>query len=212
MTMVYFSSQGTLVYDPVAGRIKNKWWLNLECPLDIIEYYSYWLEKEAGIITKIPRFGSHISVIRSEEPPDAYKHLWGKYDGKTFTFEYHPIPRGTNEHWWLDVRCPHMSQLRNELGLSRKPLNGFHLTIGRVIERKKIKESKNDEIQKLLKEYKMHINFMDTMQRNNYKFVENYIRFQKRKYPDFWEVDCVSFLEDVIVLQKNLRKVMSFEI
>jgi hypothetical protein len=57
-----------------------------------------------------------------------------------------------------------------------------------------VKESKVDEIQKLLKEYKTYIDFTDTMQRNNYKFVENYIRFQKRKYPDFWEEDCVSFV------------------
>ncbi|ERI09946.1 hypothetical protein HMPREF0083_01978 [Aneurinibacillus aneurinilyticus ATCC 12856] len=75
-----------------------------------------------------------------------------------------------------------------------------------MIERKKGNKNKKDKIQKLLKEYKTHIDFMDTMQRNNYKFAENYIRFQKRKYPDFWEVDCISFLEDAIVLQKNLRR------
>lgn len=202
--MVYFSSQGTLVYDPIAGRIRNKWWLHLECPPDIIEYYAYWLKKEIGIITKSPHFGPHVSVIRSEEPSDASKHLWGKYHGEALTFDYYPIPRGTREHWWLDVRCPFLSHVRTELGLSDKPLHGFHLTIGRVMERRKGKERKIDDVQRLLMEYKRHIDFTNRMQRNNYKFVESYIRFQKRKYPDFWEEECISFLEDAIDLQKTL--------
>lgn len=56
----------------------------------------------------------------------------------------------------------------------------------------------------LLGKYKHLINFEDKMQKSNYKFVEGYIRFQKRKNREHWEYDCIRFLLGAIDLQKEL--------
>lgn len=57
---------------------------------------------------------------------------------------------------------------------------------------------------KLLAEYKHLIDFKDRMQKNNFKFVEGYLKFQKRKNHEGWEDDCIEFLKDAITLQNEL--------
>lgn len=57
---------------------------------------------------------------------------------------------------------------------------------------------------KLLAEYKHLIDFKDRMQKNNFKFVEGYLKFQKRKNREGWEDDCIEFLKDAITLQNEL--------
>ncbi len=59
-------------------------------------------------------------------------------------------------------------------------------------------------ISELLKKYKHLIDFNDKMQKSNYKFVEGYISYQKRKFPEMWESDCIKFLIDAIDLQEKL--------
>jgi hypothetical protein len=59
---------------------------------------------------------------------------------------------------------------------------------------------------KLLNDYKLLIDFEDKMQKDNYKFVEKYIKFQVRKNRLDWEQDCLEFLKDAIDLQKVLLK------
>lgn len=41
------------------------------------------------------------------------------------------------------------------------------------------------------------------MQKGNYKFVDGYIRYQKRTNSD-WEEDCIDFLNGAIDLQQKL--------
>lgn len=53
----------------------------------------------------------------------------------------------------------------------------------------------------LLGKYKHLINFDENMQKNNYKWVEGYIRFQKRKNHEGWEDDCIELLVGAIDLQ-----------
>ncbi|EOO11330.1 hypothetical protein [Bacillus cereus] len=60
----------------------------------------------------------------------------------------------------------------------------------------------------LLAEYKHLIDFKDKMQKSNYKFVENYLRYQKRKNRDGWEGDCIEFLKGAISIQKDLIKII----
>ncbi|MGH0950755.1 hypothetical protein [Bacillus mycoides] len=57
---------------------------------------------------------------------------------------------------------------------------------------------------KLLAEYKHLIDFQDRMQKSNFKFVEGYLKFQKRKNREGWEDDCIEFLKDAITLQNEL--------
>jgi hypothetical protein len=57
---------------------------------------------------------------------------------------------------------------------------------------------------KLLNDYKLLIDFEDKMQKDNYKFVEKYVKYQVRKNRLDWEQDCLEFLKDAIDLQKVL--------
>lgn len=58
-------------------------------------------------------------------------------------------------------------------------------------------------INNMLEQYRHLIDFEDNMQKNNFKFVEKYIGWQKRKNKN-WEKDCIEFLKDAIDLQKKL--------
>ena len=58
-------------------------------------------------------------------------------------------------------------------------------------------------INNMLEQYRHLIDFDDNMQKNNFKFVEKYIHWQKRKNKN-WKKDCVEFLKDAIDLQKKL--------
>lgn len=62
-------------------------------------------------------------------------------------------------------------------------------------------------IEVLKQQYKDLINFSDSMQKNNFKFVDQYLKRQMKRQPDNWEQDCESFLHDVIDLQKKLLRV-----
>lgn len=66
--------------------------------------------------------------------------------------------------------------------------------------------SNGSKVDVLKQQYKELINFTDSMQKNNFKFVDQYIRRQTRKQPIGWEQDCESFLYDVIDLQKKLLR------
>lgn len=66
--------------------------------------------------------------------------------------------------------------------------------------------SDGSNIEVLKQEYKELIDFSDSMQKNNFKFVDQYIRRQTKKQPIGWEQDCESFLYDVIDLQKKLLR------
>lgn len=60
----------------------------------------------------------------------------------------------------------------------------------------------------LLAEYKHLIDFKDKMQKNNFKYVEKYLSYEKRKNRDGWEEGCIAFLKDAISIQKELIKVI----
>ena len=66
--------------------------------------------------------------------------------------------------------------------------------------------SDGSNIDVLKQKYKELIDFSDSMQKSNFKFIDQYIRRQTRKQPTGWEQDCESFLYDVIDLQKKLLR------
>ena len=131
--MTYFHTKAKLIYDPTAGKAKNKWWVIAECPADILAYYHHWLEKETGTKLNKPLFGSHISVIRGEEPPADKQHLWRKRHEQEVDIFYSPIIEDHSGFYWLPISCPSLCEVRAELGLSPQVEYGFHLTIGREI-------------------------------------------------------------------------------
>ena len=131
--MKLFKAKGKIVYDPVAGKAQNPWWVIVECPKDIIEYYHHWLEKEEKVKLNKPLFGSHISVVRGEEPHKDYLKNWNKRHKKEVEFEYSHEIESEGLYYWLRVYSEDLKKLREELGLEPNVEFGFHLTIGRKL-------------------------------------------------------------------------------
>jgi hypothetical protein len=127
------SSSGIITYDPVAGKAKNAWWVIIECDKEILNYYHYWILKEKHVLLNKPLFGSHISVIRGEEPNENRKILWKKQHGENIKFVYSHELETDGNFWWLAVKSSALSDLRSDLGLSKEIEFGFHLTIGKNI-------------------------------------------------------------------------------
>jgi len=117
------------------GKIKvhRNWWVTLDPVDDIGEYYrkTYNWENRARIITQKPKWGSHISVLRAEEPKKN-KETWELQDGKDFEFYYENIVITGGSHICLNVLCPQAEELRIYFGLNKEPLFPFHLTLGYI--------------------------------------------------------------------------------
>lgn len=131
-----YKAKGRIVFNPIpkgGGTPNKKWWAIVECPHDIIDYYRYWVTKYEKFKISPPVFGSHISIIRDEEPPDEFKYLWKAKDGMEVEFTYYPNFETNGDYWWLKVECPILNEIRLELGLPEEPQFGYHLSIGKLI-------------------------------------------------------------------------------
>lgn len=108
----------------------GNWWLVVDCDEEIGRYYRHLYKKyHHGCLTlQRPSWKEHITVIRDEEP--AVKNLWLAYDKKEINFSYRSRVDSNDEYYWLDVFCPELLDIREELGLPRQPLYPLHLTIG----------------------------------------------------------------------------------
>lgn len=130
-----FKSTGIIKYDPHRPglKTKDKWWCVIETCEDLADYYRWQLERRHFITTQRPSWGSHISVIRGEQPRPELAHLWKKYDGMKVEFEYTHDIFGNGEFWWLNVHTPMTKIIRDELLLPSEW--GGHLTIARTNEK-----------------------------------------------------------------------------
>jgi len=132
-------SVGKLVYSPRTHLASSDRWLVLMCDDEISRYYRYLYSKQYPYLngdrsTKLTRpvWGTHISIIRGERVPNA--NLWGLDANKIIEFEYEAGVIDNGEYYWLKVKCPYLSEIREKYGLFREPRFGFHLTIGRTTE------------------------------------------------------------------------------
>ena len=66
-------------------------------------------------------------------------------------------------------------------------------------------------IDELVVEYKNLIDFTDSMEKNNFKWVMQYLKREKKKNPSY-ETECYQFLEDIIDVHKLYVKNKSFRI
>lgn len=125
-------SQGRLHYSPkLLGDSKSdKWWLIVECDTVIGEYarHLYWLSTHRTMCLSRPAWREHITVVRDEEP--ANKEHWEEHEGVIVEFQYSLSPQTNGEYWWLEVECPALLDMREQLGLPREPFFPLHLSIG----------------------------------------------------------------------------------
>ena len=129
-----FKSFGKLIYNPHTHLNSNKNWLVLMCDDEISKYYCNMFYKEFPWKGKLKRpvWGAHISVIRGEKIPNI--KLWGLNSNQIIEYTYTPGVLDNSEYFWLNAKCPVLSNLREKYGLYKEPKFGFHLTIGRVLE------------------------------------------------------------------------------
>lgn len=129
-------SEGELRYSPkqLGQHYSPNWWLVVDCDPSIGEYYRhlYHLARNRCVHLVRPAWKEHISVVRDEEPRD--RDFWEIYTGHTVKFWYKPEPETDGSYYWLDVECPALSIIREELGLHPRPEYPFHITIGHTEE------------------------------------------------------------------------------
>jgi hypothetical protein len=125
-----FKSTGKIKYSPKTHKIDDKWWVVLDCQVDIGKYYRnlYELSTFKTEKLKVPSWKEHITIVRNEKPVN--EEVWRVYNDRIIEFEYNTIPRWNDQYYWLDVECDFFYQLRIELGLPKEPEIPFHLTFG----------------------------------------------------------------------------------
>lgn len=126
-----FSAKGTLVYDPESRIVFEPWWLLLKTDKSILDYYQHWIKSIYDVdFIRQTVWGPHVSVNRGDIPPDIMK--WRKYDGEVVDYKY--SNRIYRKHWFfcVEVYSTRLEDIREEMGLSRLPPKGFHMTIGRI--------------------------------------------------------------------------------
>jgi hypothetical protein len=128
-------SSGTLVYDPTTRAFPtcNQWWLVLECCPDLARYYRAMYDRYFrghSVLRQAP-WGSHISIIRGEEPLLGRAN-WGFRHGTEIEFEFSDQLLTDGDYCWLPVFCEPLLDLREQFGLPRQPSYPLHLTIGRI--------------------------------------------------------------------------------
>lgn len=138
-----FKSKGKIKFDPKAIRdpsskmFKPNWVIVTLEENDIVEYYSWFLEKEYGIRLQRPAFGPHISLIRGEPiNEDLWKIGKGKWDGHEVEFQYISPPRTNGKHWWLRIFDEtELERIRTDIGYDKKGMWVLHLTVGTPVPR-----------------------------------------------------------------------------
>lgn len=128
-------SIGKLIYSPKTHLASSKDWAILSCDDEFSKYYRHLYELNNKALNSSycgklvrPVWGAHISCIRNEK---ITTNNWGISANKTFEFEYEPGVSDNKEYFWLNVKCPAISEIRLKYNLSPFPKFGFHLTIGR---------------------------------------------------------------------------------
>lgn len=112
------------------------YWMILRCDQGIMEYYRWWIHNSFRDVwgrqiykTSAPLAQSHISIVRGENPSDKGKRIWDTFLNKTLKFSYSPDIRTNGKHWWLEVSCPDIYDIRESLGLRPVPKLPLHLTV-----------------------------------------------------------------------------------
>lgn len=106
-------------------------WLLANLKGDVQDYYAWYVKQKFGIKLHVRSlWGAHVSVIRGEQIKKN-QHTWGKREGELITMKYTHNIYTNGEHWWLNVECEELANIRGHYGLGTNK-KWFHLTIGRL--------------------------------------------------------------------------------
>lgn len=109
-------------------------WVIANADPNIVDYYIWWYQKHKHIKLMRSKHGSHISIVRGEEE-GIESGNWDR-DVETlpeikFYYSHEGLEEG-NGYVWMNVWGDDLMNIRKELGLSKTPPFGWHLTIGRL--------------------------------------------------------------------------------
>ncbi len=130
---------GTLRYSPKLNGCldrrdggSTKWWLVIDVDPEIGKYYRHLYSLWTYRVDKLqrPAWETHVSVIRDEEPAEAFKPIWERYNGQEIEFEYDTTAETEGNYVWFPVWCERALDIRVELGLVRDPFFPLHMTFG----------------------------------------------------------------------------------
>ena len=138
IAMFPLATVGTFRYSPaIRGESTTRrdggsteWWLILDIDPELGRYLraEYARSRYRTVQPQPPLWGTHVSVIRGEEPPD--KAAWKKFDGQRVEVRYEWAVTETREYLWVPVWCPPATAIRVGLGLPPEPTPAMHLTFG----------------------------------------------------------------------------------
>jgi hypothetical protein len=135
--MTLLKTEGIIRYNPKRVNLKktrpaDQYFLTIDFPNSIGEYYRYWIKKRYGLFINSPAYGCHVTVLdgRHTVSEDYIKH-WKKYDNQVIELYYSPEIYQHWKFWCLPVISNDAIMIRRELGfLNDIPL---HVTIGRML-------------------------------------------------------------------------------
>jgi hypothetical protein len=109
------------------------WWVVIDCDPELGRLLRHYFQQSRfrTVTPQPPLWGTHVSVIRGEEPQD--KARWKARDGVRVELEYEFRVEETRGYLWVPVWCPQANGLRAELGLTPEPMPGLHLTFGNLL-------------------------------------------------------------------------------
>lgn len=128
-------ASGVVLYDPPRPKMKKrtKWWCVLNVSDkdgDIARYCRWQIWKKYGIELNPPSWGSHVSIIRGEEPKEHLKHLWTQEHGTLIKFEYSHEIYFSKGFFFCLVQSEFLMNIRKKFEL---PTNyPLHMTIGKL--------------------------------------------------------------------------------
>lgn len=145
------TSKAIIEYDPPRGSRfsadRQKWWCVANTDEGLNLYLRWMVNRNLLNVTMAPGHGvhrpphpAHISIIRGKNdikfvPHDKLHRLWKKYQGMEVEFQYSldvkvsDPKEGKGHYWFVEIHCPHMIEIRKELGLPHDWK--LHLTFGR---------------------------------------------------------------------------------
>jgi len=130
---IMHESTGVIRLEPKLKRLSadTSGWAIIQVDQELTRYYVEqfnFANRARDIQIMKPAWGGHISIMRGENIKD--RQLFMSFKNKPVKFSYNPEVKGNDNHFWLEVECPDVEDMREQLGLPRKPYFPFHLTIG----------------------------------------------------------------------------------
>lgn len=129
-------SSGLVIFDPMALRgnkdvMFKPFWCIVQTQDDTDAYYKWFIEKRYGIKIQRPAWGCHVSVIRGEPTSqECWNNFKQKYNNIEIEFEHCGEIYTNGNHWWLQIYCERLKDIREEMGYSRDMFWDLHLTLG----------------------------------------------------------------------------------